>query len=115
MSLNALRFGVNLTENKKKHLKHLEEKFNEIQKEEKLKNELFPDCSHDKKILLNLENNLEKLKSSNEDISKLKEEKIRILMEKITELKSDLFNKLSIGTKNYVDIDPLCSFKEIKK
>ena len=115
MSLNALRFGLNLTENKKKHIKHLEEKLNDIQKEETLKNELFPDCSNDKKIIIALEKNLEILKNSNEDISKIKEEKLRLLNEKIHELKSELFTKLSIGTKNYEDLDPLCSFLEIKK
>ncbi len=115
MSLNALRFGLNLTDNKKKHLKHLEEKLNDIQKEETLKNELFPDCSHDKKILLGYEKNLEALKSNNEDISKIKEEKIKILTEKILFLKEELFKKLSISTKNYDDIDPLCSFVELRK
>lgn len=115
MSLNALRFGLNLTENKKKHIKHLEDKLNNIQKEEKLKNELFPDCGHDKNIILGLEKNLEILKSNTEDISKLKEEKLRVLTEKIQDLKAELFKKLSIGTKNYNDLNPLCSFIEIKK
>jgi len=115
MSLNALRFGLNLTDNKKKHLKHLEEKLSDIQKEETLKNELFPDCSHDKKILLSYEKNLEYFKNNNEDISKIKEEKIKILNEKIDELKNELFKKLSIGTKNYDDINPICSFLEMKK
>jgi predicted RNase H-like nuclease (RuvC/YqgF family) len=115
MSLNALRFGLNLTDNKKKHIKHLEDKLNDIQTEEKLKNELFPDCSHDKNVIMGLEKNLEVLKNNTEDISKIKEEKIRILSEKIHVLKSELFNKLSIGTKNYNDLNPLCSFLEIKK
>lgn len=115
MSLNALRFGLNLTENKKKHIKHLEDKLSDIQKEEKLKNELFPDCSNDKKIILGLEKSLEALKNNTEDISKLKEEKIKILTEKIYEAKTELFNKLSIGTKNNDDLNPLCSFLEIKK
>jgi len=115
MSLNALRFGLNLTENKKKHIKHLEEKLNEIQKEETLKNELFPDCSHDKKIILGLEKHFETLKSNNEHISKVKEEKLKVLNEKINNLKTELFNKLSISTKNYDEINPLCSFLEMKK
>ncbi len=114
MSLNALRFGLNLTENKKKHIKQLEDKLSDIQKEEKLKNELFPDCSNDKKVIFGLEKNLEALKKNTEDISKLKEEKIKVLMEKINDLKVELFKRLSIATKNYNDLDPLCSFLEIK-
>ena len=115
MSLNALRFGLNLTDNKKKHIKQLEEKLNDIQKEEILKSELFPDCSIDKKNIINLENNLNSLKENNIDHTKLKEEKIRILNEKLQESRKNLFNKLSISTKNYEEIDPLCSFDEIKK
>ena len=115
MSLNALRYGLNLTENKKKHIKHLDDKIEEIKKEEILKNEFFPDCTNDKKLLLNLTKNLEKLKGNTEDITKVKEEKIRILSEKIQYDKTQLFNKLSIGTKNYDEIDPLCSFEEIRK
>jgi hypothetical protein len=116
MSLNALKFGLNLTENKKKHLKQLEEKYNEIQKEEILKNELFPDCSVDKKFIINLENNLISLKDSNKkESSKLIEEKINLINEKLDDLKKNLFIKLSISTKNYEDINPLCTFEEIKK
>lgn len=116
MSLNALKFGLNLTDNKKKHIKHLEEKLNNIQKEEVLKSELFPDCSIDKKNIINLENNLISIKESkSEENSKLKEEKIKQITEKLDDLRKNLFNKLSIGTKNYEEINPLCSFDEIKK
>ena len=116
MSLNALKFGLNLTDNKKKHVKQLEEKLNEIQKEEVLKSELFPDCSIEKKNIISLENNLISLKESNkQESSKLKEEKIRLTIEKLDDLRKNLFNKLSISTKNYEDINPLCTFDEIKK
>jgi hypothetical protein len=116
MSLNALKFGLNLTDNKKKHLKQLEEKLNDIQKEEVLKSELFPDCSVDKKYIINLENNLILLKESyKKESTKLLEEKIRLITEKSDDLRKNLFNKLSISTKNYEEINPLCTFEEIKK
>jgi hypothetical protein len=102
MSFNLLKFGINIQKPRK----------NVEITENKEKPVLFPNCVKEKKMILKIKQQIKNLKTS-EDIEKLKEKKLTILLEKLSTAKEALYEKLNLVTQN--DLDPLCSFKEIQK
>jgi hypothetical protein len=104
MSLHFLKFGLNI--NNKQKETHKEEQ------EQVLMKATFPNCSEYKKTILKIKRKIELLKKSN-DIEKLKEKKLLMLVDLLQEKKQELLNKLAINSET--EIDPLCSFEEIQK
>jgi hypothetical protein len=107
MSFNVLKFGINI---KKPAIKLDEDKTKEDNNKEKTV--LFPNCTQEKKAILIIRKKIQELKLSN-DIEKLKEKKLAILLDKLNTGKQELFEKLNINTQD--EVDPLCSFKEIQR
>jgi hypothetical protein len=107
MSFNLLKFGINIKKPKIDNNKDKEVESTQLVKP------MFPNCIMEKKTILKIKKKIEDLKNS-DDIEKLKERKLKILLDKLNTAKQDLFEKLSINTQNDT-IEPLCSFKEIQK
>ncbi len=109
MSLNFLKFGLNIKNTNTKKTNLDEEKL-------QLENEnlIFPDCS---KLKNQISTILKKIKLvQKEQISeKLKSKKLQILREKLTNLKEALNEKLNLNSPQINEIEPLCSFEEMRK
>jgi hypothetical protein len=104
MSLQFLKFGLNI---KNKQVEN-----NKEEQEQVIMTNTFPNCVEEKKKILIIKKKIEKLKTS-DDIEKLKEKKLQLLVNQLFEMKKELLEKLAINSET--EIDPLCSFEEIQK
>jgi hypothetical protein len=108
MSLQFLNFGLNI----KNKLKEQEKEKNKEEQEQLLISNTFPNCVEDKRKILIIKKKIEKLKTS-DDIEKLKEKKLQMLVNQLHDMKKELLEKLAIHSET--EIDPLCSFEEVQK
>lgn len=133
MSFNFLKFGLNFNKNnnksqdkkltsltKEKNKSDKEALINDINNSNSNNNDndndnniLFPNCKDIKKRINVLKKKLDAVKNSKNIIEKLKEQKIRIILNKIKVLKEELYEKLKLNAST--EVDPLCSFEEIKR
>ncbi len=109
MSFNFLKFGLNIKTKEINKPNHEEEHL-----ESENKSRIFPDCT---KLKTQLKIKAKKIKLVQEEqiSDKLKAKKLQILREKVKTLKEALNEKLNLNSPNLSEIDPLCSFEEMRK
>jgi hypothetical protein len=121
MSFFSLTYGINfnkcnkLKEENSKINQSITEPSSEEKQEESTTNTTFPNCAKIKLKILKLELKIKKLENSKIS-QKLKDKKIKLIIDKLQISREALKEKLSLNSSLTVsEINPLCSFKEIRK
>jgi len=121
MSFFSLTYGININksnkikEDKSKLIQDESEQIFQEQHEESNTNSTFPDCTKIKQLILKLELKIKKLENSKIS-QKLKDKKMNIIIDKLQKCREALKEKLNLNSSLTIsEINPLCSFREIRK
>jgi hypothetical protein len=121
MSFFSLTYGININksnkfkEDKSKLVQDETEQIAQEQHEESNTNSTFPDCTKMKQLILKQELKIKKLENSKIS-QKLKDKKMSIIIDNLQKCREALKEKLDLNSSLTIsEINPLCSFREIRK